>query len=66
MLFIAPMKETKRVQMQSNIKDTENIVQISDSNEQVFRRAVVQGLVDIEEGREINLEDVKKRFGLGK
>ena len=30
----------------------------------VFTQAVEKGLMDIEEGREISLEDVKKRFGL--
>ena len=34
------------------------------SKEQAFLRGVVQGLMDIEEGREINLADVKKRFGM--
>jgi len=34
--------------------------------EQAFLRAVVQGLMDIEEGREISLADVKKRLGMGK
>jgi prevent-host-death family protein len=34
--------------------------------EQSFLRAVVQGLMDIEEGREISLADAKKRLGLGK
>jgi len=36
------------------------------SDEQAFLKAVVQGLVDLEEGREMNLEDVKKRLGLSK
>lgn len=36
------------------------------AEEQVFLRGVVQGLMDIEEGREISLADVKKRLGLGK
>jgi prevent-host-death family protein len=34
--------------------------------EQAFLRSVVQGLMDIEEGREFTLSDVKKRLGLGK
>jgi len=34
--------------------------------EQAFLRGVVKGLMDIEEGREISLADVKKRLGLGK
>ena len=29
-----------------------------------FTQAVVKGLMDIEEGREVSLKDVKKRFGL--
>lgn len=36
------------------------------SEEQAFLRGVVQGLMDLEEGREMNLEDVKKRLDLGK
>jgi prevent-host-death family protein len=36
------------------------------AEEQSFLRAVVQGLMDIEEGREISLADAKKRLGLGK
>jgi len=34
------------------------------SEEQTFLRGVVQGLMDLEEGREISLDDVKKRLGL--
>jgi prevent-host-death family protein len=34
------------------------------SEEQAFLRGVVQGLMDIEEGREISLADVKKHFGM--
>jgi prevent-host-death family protein len=33
--------------------------------EQAFLRGIVQGLVDMEEGREIGLAEVKKRFGWG-
>jgi prevent-host-death family protein len=36
------------------------------SEEQSFLRGVVQGLMDLEEGRELNLSDVKKRLGLSK
>ncbi len=36
------------------------------TEEQAFLRGVVQGLMDIEEGREISLADVKKRLGLSK
>jgi len=34
------------------------------SEEQAFLRGVVQGLMDLEEGRELSLKDVKKRLGL--
>lgn len=34
------------------------------TEEQAFLRGVVQGLMDIEEGREISLADVKKKLGL--
>jgi len=34
--------------------------------EQEFLRGVVQGLMDLEEGREMSLADVKKRLGLSK
>ena len=34
------------------------------SEEQAFLRGVVQGLMDLEEGREIGLKNVKKRLGL--
>ena len=36
------------------------------TEEQSFLRGVVQGLMDLEEGRELNLSDVKKRLGLSK
>jgi len=36
------------------------------TEEQAFLRSVVQGLMDIEEGREISLSEVKNRLGLGK
>lgn len=36
----------------------------TDSEERSFLRGVVQGLMDLEEGREIDLDDVKKRLGL--
>jgi prevent-host-death family protein len=32
--------------------------------ERAFLKAVVQGVVDVEEGRTVSLADVKKRFGL--
>ena len=32
--------------------------------EQAFLRGVVQGLMDLEEGREMSMADVKKRLGL--
>ncbi len=34
------------------------------TEEHEFLRGVVRGLMDIEEGREISLADVKKRFGM--
>jgi len=34
------------------------------SEEQAFLRGVVQGLMDLEEGREIGMKDVKKRLGM--
>ena len=34
--------------------------------EQAFLRGVVQGMMDLEEGREMSLADVKKRLGLSK
>ncbi len=36
------------------------------AEEQAFLRGVVKGLMDIEEGREISLAEVKKRLGMGK
>lgn len=32
--------------------------------QQAFMRAVVQGMVDLEEGRELSLSDVKKRLAI--
>jgi len=36
------------------------------AEEQAFLRDVVTGLMDIEEGREVSLADVKKRLGMSK
>jgi prevent-host-death family protein len=36
----------------------------TETEERSFLRGVVQGLMDLEEGREISLADVKKRLGL--
>ena len=36
----------------------------AETEERAFLRGVVQGLMDLEEGREMSLEDVKKRLGL--
>jgi len=36
----------------------------SDSDERAFLRAVVQGLMNLEEGRESDLADVKSRLGI--
>ena len=35
-----------------------------EAEERAFLQAVVKGLVDVEEGREISLKEVKNRFGL--
>ena len=37
----------------------------TDTEERAFLRGVVQGLMDLEEGRELSLAEVKKRLGLG-
>jgi prevent-host-death family protein len=42
-----------------SVEDYEN-----QTEELAFLRGVVQGLMDLEEGREMSLADVKKRFGL--
>jgi prevent-host-death family protein len=42
-----------------SLRDYEN-----ETEERSFLRGVVQGLMDLEEGREIGLADVKKRLGL--
>jgi prevent-host-death family protein len=36
----------------------------ADAEERAFLKAVVQGLVDVEQGRTVSLEDAKKRLGL--
>jgi len=36
----------------------------TEMDERAFLRDIVQGLMDLEEGREMNLADVKKRLGL--
>ena len=36
----------------------------TETEERAFLRGVVRGLMDLEEGREMNLADVKKRLGL--
>ena len=36
----------------------------TETDERAFLRDIVQGLMDLEEGREMNLTDVKKRLGL--
>jgi prevent-host-death family protein len=33
-------------------------------NERAFMRAMMQGMADLEEGREVSLADAKARFGL--
>jgi prevent-host-death family protein len=36
----------------------------NEHEERAFMKAVVQGFVDIEEGRSVSLDDAKKRLGL--
>jgi prevent-host-death family protein len=36
-----------------------------EAEERVFLKAVVQGLVDVEEGRTVTLAEARKRLGLG-
>jgi prevent-host-death family protein len=36
----------------------------ADAEERAFLKAVVQGLVDFEQGRTVSLEDARKRLGL--
>jgi prevent-host-death family protein len=36
----------------------------TETDERAFLRDIVQGLMDLEEGREMNLADVKNRLGL--
>jgi prevent-host-death family protein len=36
----------------------------TETEERAFLRGIVQGLMDLEEGREMNLSDVKKHLGL--
>jgi len=36
----------------------------TDNEERTFLRGIVQGLMDLEDGRELNLAEVKKRLGL--
>jgi prevent-host-death family protein len=38
----------------------------SDVEERQFMRAVVEGLLDVEEGRELSIAEVKKRLNLGR
>ncbi len=35
------------------------------TEERAFMRAVVKGIVDLEEGRELSLEKAKKRLNIG-
>ncbi len=37
----------------------------SNAEDRQFMRAVVEGLLDLEEGRELNIIEVKKRLNLG-
>ena len=36
----------------------------SESEERTFMRAVLKGMVDLEEGRELSIEDVKKHLNM--
>jgi len=36
----------------------------TENEERAFLRGIVQGLMDLEDGRELNLAEVKKRLGL--
>jgi len=36
----------------------------SDIEERVFMKAIVKGLIDLEEGRELSLSDVKKQLNI--
>jgi prevent-host-death family protein len=36
----------------------------AESDERAFMRGVLKGMVDLEEGRELSLEDVKKRLDM--
>ena len=49
----------KGVAIVESLKDYE-----AKEEEQSFLRGVVRGLMDLEEGREVSLADVKKRFGM--
>lgn len=42
-----------------SLNDYEN-----ETEKRIFMQDVVEGLMGLEEGRELSLEDVKKRFGL--
>jgi prevent-host-death family protein len=47
------------VAVMQSLKDYEQ-----EAEERALLQAVVKGLVDVEEGREISLKEVKNRFGL--
>jgi len=47
------------VAINQSLKDYE-----TDTEERAFLRGVVQGVMDLEEGREMSLAEVKKRLGL--
>lgn len=49
----------KGVAIVESLKDYE-----AKEDEKAFLQSVVRGLMDLEEGREVNLMDVKKRFGM--
>lgn len=46
------------------IPSPDKLVLKEETGERAFMKAVVEGLMDLEKGREVPLGDVKKRFGL--
>lgn len=55
--------------MKPNPIFSEDVVPVSDlkvnhADERIFLKAVVQGLMDVEDGRVISLDQAKKRLGI--
>lgn len=66
---VSQVEKTRRPVLLTNRGRGVAIVQSLDdyetqAEELAFLRGVVQGLMDLEDGREMNLADVKKRLGL--